>query len=82
MKDDIILSQPLQYTCNVGKGAVKMKDEIAYDNIGIIHTMADGTVRDSVEGYEIPYNEKTAVVYNLIAKWISDKRKSIGDANE
>ena len=52
-----------------------MKDEIDYDNIKIIHTMADGTVRDSIEGYEIPYNEVTAVVYDLLIKWAIEKNK-------
>ena len=35
------------YVCPSGK--------IAY----ITHRMADGSIRDSVEGYEIPYNENT-----------------------
>ena len=52
-----------------------MNDKVDYDNLKITHTMADGTVLDSVEGYEIPYNDTTAVVYNLLAKWTLEKDK-------
>ncbi|MHC1722774.1 MAG: hypothetical protein AB9836_06165 [Aminipila sp.] len=34
----------------------------------IVHIMADGTRRDSVKGYEIPYNENTKIIYQLMAK--------------
>lgn len=33
----------------------------------VTHIMADGTERDSMEGYPIPYNEKTAVAYHILA---------------
>ena len=55
----------------------KSEHEIDYDNIKIIHTMADGTVRDSIEGYEIPYNDTTAVAYDLLAKWTIEKQDTI-----
>lgn len=32
-------------------------------NAVITHVMADGTQRDSVNGYEIPYNENTHHLY-------------------
>lgn len=32
-------------------------------NAVVTHVMADGTKRESVEGYEIPYNEKTHHLY-------------------
>lgn len=33
----------------------------------IIHVMADGTIRDSIEGVVIPLNEKTERFYRLMA---------------
>lgn len=42
----------------------------------ITHIMADGSVRDSIEGYVIPYNQQTAVVYELLAKY-SNPRKEV-----
>lgn len=50
------------------------KSEVDESKIRIIHTMADGSVRDSVDGYIIPYNEKTSIVYELLANWISEKQ--------
>ena len=77
--DNVITAYTLQYTCIVGKGAAKVarkrKAEIDYDIVKIIHTMADGTVRDSVAGYEIPFNDTTAVAYNLLVKWTVEKKK-------
>ncbi|GEM_PF-2139782 len=35
--------------------------------IEIIHIMKDGTVRDSIEGYEIPVNEDTKIIYAMLA---------------
>ena len=78
-KDDIILSKPPKYTCNIDREAVNMtkkkKSEIDYDNIKIIHTMADGTVRDSIKGYEMPYNDTTAIAYELLTKWTIEKQR-------
>lgn len=34
--------------------------------VTVTHTMADGTVRDSVEGYEIPFNETTYPFYYVL----------------
>ena len=48
--------------------ARQKKQEILHPRV--IHTMADGTVRDSIEGYVVPYNEKTAVCYKMLAKWV------------
>ena len=36
--------------------------------ITITHTMADGTIRDSINGYEVPYNETTSTAYQLISQ--------------
>lgn len=36
-------------------------------SIEIIHIMADGTVRDSPKGYEVPVNERTAQAYEILA---------------
>lgn len=38
----------------------------------IIHTMADGTVPVSVEGRMVPYNEQTAICYELIVKYAKE----------
>lgn len=38
----------------------------------IIHIMADGSIRDSIEGYEVPVNGDTKVAYMLLAKWIKE----------
>lgn len=51
---------------------IKIKD----GGTKIIHTMADGSVRDSIEGYEIPYNETTAIAYDLIVKWAVEKQNN------
>lgn len=42
------------------------KSEIDIDKITMSHRMADGTIRDSVEDYNIPLNEHTAIMYDLI----------------
>lgn len=34
--------------------------------IKITHIMRDGTERKSVEGYVIPYNEQTKIVYMML----------------
>jgi len=54
----------------------KEKDEIDDSKIKITHIMADGTIRNSVDGYEIPYNEVTAIVYQLLAKWAAEKQEN------
>lgn len=33
----------------------------------ITFIMADGSVRDTLEGYEVPVNENTAIVYRMLA---------------
>lgn len=38
--------------------------------VTITHTMADGSIRESVDGYKIPVNEKTKPLYHLLAKII------------
>ncbi|MBP1925841.1 hypothetical protein J2Z76_001702 [Sedimentibacter acidaminivorans] len=35
--------------------------------IKITHVMADGSVRDSIEGYVIPGNDKFKVIYQILA---------------
>lgn len=80
--DNVIIALPLKYTYKVDikKGrAIKLpkarKSEIEDSKIKIVHTMADGIVRDSIEGYEIPYNGITAIAYELLAKWTIEKQK-------
>lgn len=76
--DDVITALPLKYTGRTGKGAVKLTrpktSEIDDSKITIVHTMADGTVRDSIEGYVIPYNDKTAIIYELLVKSTIEKQ--------
>jgi len=53
------------------------KSEIDESKIKITHTMADGTIRDSVDGYEIPYNDETAKIYKLLAKWAIEEQEKL-----
>ena len=53
------------------------KSQIDDKKIKIVHRMADGTIRDSINGYEIPYNNTTAITYRLIEKWAAEKHKKI-----
>jgi hypothetical protein len=39
--------------------------------------MADGTERDSLDGYEIPYNEQTEQFYRVIADIYGLRLKSL-----
>lgn len=36
----------------------------------IRHIMADGSIRDSVDGYKVPVNESTKPLYELLAKML------------
>ena len=75
--NSVIVSSPLQYVCKTsGKGANKMdtpkikkfkKSEIDVNKITISHKMSDGTVRNTIADYDIPYNETTIIMYDLIA---------------
>ena len=62
------------------EGAVKSEkpkeSEIDDSKIKVVHTMADGTVRNSVEGYEIPFNDTTATAYHLLAKWAAEGQRT------
>ncbi|MCL2030350.1 MAG: hypothetical protein FWG93_02270 [Oscillospiraceae bacterium] len=51
------------------------KSEIDEGKIKLLHTMADGTARDSVEGYEIPYNDTTAAVCHLLARRAAERQE-------
>jgi ferredoxin-fold anticodon binding domain-containing protein len=51
------------------------KSDINKKKIKIVHKMADGTIRDSIDGYEIPYNEKTAITYRLLEKWADERQE-------
>lgn len=53
----------------------KKKSELEWEP-KITHIMADGTVRDSVEGYEVPFNDQTEVAYRLLVKWIEESCRS------
>jgi len=48
------------------------KSEIDDSKVKIIHTLADGTVVDSIEGYIMPYNDNTKIAYQLLSKWASE----------
>lgn len=47
--------------------------------IKITHIMADGTVRDSIEGVVIPINEKTKLFYDTI---LGRKKDTISNSIE
>lgn len=47
----------------------------------ITHIMADGTVRDSVEGYPVPYNATTANSYHILAKSIIKLQQRVEQEN-
>ena len=49
------------------------KKEKPKEEIIIIHKMADGSIRDSIEGYEVPYNETTAGAYHILMRWAERK---------
>jgi len=81
--NSVILPSPLQYECKTsGKGANKMdkptikktkKTEIDISKITVSHKMADGTIRNTVEDYEVPYNEATVIMYDLIARKVHNQ---------
>ena len=41
----------------------------------ITHIMADGSVRDSIEGYEVPVNDYTEICYQMLAK-LAERKKT------
>lgn len=41
----------------------------------VTNILADGTERDSMEGYKVPYNENTAVAYHILANIIMREAK-------
>lgn len=49
------------------KNTTKRKEEEKKGPVKITHIMKDGTVRDSIEGYEIPVNEDTKIIYAMLA---------------
>jgi hypothetical protein len=48
-------------------GGDSMKKKEAHKQIRVVHIMADGSVRDSVEGYPVPVNDITRPAYNILA---------------
>lgn len=44
-----------------------MKKSGEHKQIKIVHIMADGSIRDSVEGYPVPVNDITRPAYNILA---------------
>ena len=44
-----------------------MKKSGEHKQIKVVHIMADGSVRDSVDGYPVPVNDITRPAYNLLA---------------
>ena len=47
----------------MARKVVLSSGKVAY----VTNIMADGTVRDSMEGYTLPYNEKTKRIYQHLA---------------
>lgn len=60
--------------------ARKRPSEADYSKTKITHTMADGSVRDSIEGYPMPYNKTTSPLYHILAKAIM--RREIEEAKQ
>ena len=51
----------------------------------ITNVLSDGTVRDSMEGYTLPYNEKTKRIYQMMADMIwnaMEKQRSETNGND
>lgn len=48
----------------------------------ITHVMADGTVRDSIEGYPVPYNSTTANSYHILANSIRKLQQQADNKEE
>lgn len=44
-----------------------MRKQEKHKQIRVVHIMADGRVRDSVEGYPVPVNDITRPAYNILA---------------
>jgi len=42
------------------------KIEIDASKITVSHKMFDGTLKNTIENYIVPYNEMTAIIYDLI----------------
>lgn len=36
----------------------------------VTHTMKDGTIRNSIEGYAVAINNETKIAYTLLVKWM------------
>lgn len=50
-----------------------MSNEV--DGRKVIFTMPDGTVRDSLEGYILPYNKKTAPAFDIAERIARETRE-------
>lgn len=48
-------------------GGDPMKKQEEHKQIRVVHIMADGSVRDSVEGYPVPVNDITRPAYTILA---------------
>jgi hypothetical protein len=48
----------------------------------VVHVMADGTERDSVEGLVIPYNEATRSYYNYMANLVREELRKQAQVNK
>lgn len=44
-----------------------MKKSGEHKQIKVVHIMADGSIRDSVDGYPVPVNDITRPAYNVLA---------------
>ncbi|HCC01466.1 MAG TPA: hypothetical protein DEP60_02055 [Ruminococcaceae bacterium] len=44
-----------------------MRENTEQKKIKVVHIMADGSVRDSVDGYPVPVNDVTKPAYNILA---------------
>lgn len=47
--------------------------------VTVIHTMADGTVRDSVEGYEFDITKLEPAALRILQKWLTSAPNQTAD---
>lgn len=47
----------------------KPRKKAEYPKLHVVNRLKDGTIRESMKGYEVPYNETTAIAYRLLAEY-------------
>lgn len=47
----------------------KSRKKEQHPKLYVVNRLKDGTIRKSMKGYEVPYNETTAIAYRLLAEY-------------